>query len=187
MRYHQIGLFFPSSEMTLDQQLNCVMRFAIYFAIALLIVRGNINAAYIAIAAALITFWIYESETRSKQSKDELFDTLNIADTGKQKHAYKPTRENPFMNVMVTDYTSFPNRPPAGNWNDPDVKGQVRNNFEAGLARGTDDMFNKLASDRQYYTMPSTTIPNNQGDFARWLYHNPNPTYKEKGFSSSRK
>lgn len=157
------------------------MRFAIYFTIVMLVVRGNINALYIVIAAALITFLIYESETRTKQSKDELFDTLNIADKGKQKHVYKPTRDNPFMNVMLTDYSNFPNRPSAGAWTDPEVKGQVRRNFEEGLARGTDDLFNKMASDRQYYTMPSTTIPNNQGDFARWLYHNPNPTHKEKG------
>lgn len=181
MRHHQLGLFFPSLEMTLAEQLNCAMRFAIYFAVVLLVVRGSINALYIVIAAALMTFLIFESETRTKQSKDELFETLNIADTGAHKHAYKPTRDNPFMNIMVTDYTSFPNRPAAGAWVDPGVKGQVRRNFEDGLTRGTDDMFNKMASDRQYYTMPSTTIPNNQGDFARWLYHNPGLTHKEKG------
>lgn len=181
MTYHQIGMFFPSVEMGLDQQLNCIMRFAIYFTIVLLIIRGNINSLFIVIITAFITVLVYESKMRNSLSKHDLFDTLNIVDKGKSQHEYKPTRDNPFMNIMVTDYNKFPNRPPAGSWTDPRVKDDVHSNFDAGLMRGDDDVFNKQASDRQYYTMPSTTIPNNQGDFARWLYHVPAKTYKEDG------
>ena len=34
-------------------------------------------------------------------------------------------------------------------------------------------------SSRQFYTNPSTTIPNDQEAFAKWLYYNPEKTCKE--------
>ena len=40
------------------------------------------------------------------------------------------------------------------------------------------DIFNKNITQRQFYTMPVTTIPNEQTKFANWLYATP-PTCKE--------
>jgi hypothetical protein len=36
-----------------------------------------------------------------------------------------------------------------------------------------DDLFNRNTSQRQFYTTPVTTIPNDQTGFARWLYKLP--------------
>ena len=40
------------------------------------------------------------------------------------------------------------------------------------------DIYNNRNSQRQYYTMPNTQIPNDQTSFARWLYATP-PSCKE--------
>jgi hypothetical protein len=131
------------------------------------------------IFVSFVTFLIYNADNADTSNEKELFDKLNITRDKKQKHVYKPSIDNPFMNVMAGDYKTFPNRPPAGTWNDKSTREKVNTQFEKGLTRTDNDFYKKNASDRQYYTMPSTTIPNNQETFAKWLYHNPNKTYKE--------
>ena len=41
-----------------------------------------------------------------------------------------------------------------------------------------ESLFNNKSSQRQFYTLPSTTIPNDQGGFANWLY-NRGPSCKQ--------
>jgi len=55
---------------------------------------------------------------------------------------------------------------------------EVENNFSTNLYRDVSDLYGKNNNQRQYYTMPSTTIPNDQTSFARWCYLSP-PTCKE--------
>lgn len=183
MTVEQLGIFFPSREMTLEQQLNSVLRFAIYFALAIVALKGSMSVIYVALITALFTFLIYESEVLGKNNKKDLFQAMNVAETSnpRKRHIYKPTKDNPFMNVMVSDYEKFPSRPPAGDWSDPTVKKQINCQFNNGFKRSERDAFSKSASDRQYYTMPSTTIPNNQDAYANWLFSNPKKTYKEDG------
>lgn len=178
--YNKLGCFFPSAEMNTDEQMNCIMRFTIYFVISLLVLTRNINYLYLLVFVAFITAMIHKVDNATKVQESELYEKLNISkNNGYDKHTYKPSSNNPFMNVMAGDYKQFPNRPPASSWNDKTTRDNVNSKFENGLVRDVNDLYNKNASDRQYYTMPSTTIPNNQETFAKWLYHNPNKTYKE--------
>ena len=55
---------------------------------------------------------------------------------------------------------------------------KVEKDFNYNLYRDVSDLYNKNNSQRQYYTAPSTTIPNKQTEFAKWLYLAP-PTCKE--------
>ena len=85
-----------------------------------------------------------------------------------------PTKDNPFGNVLLSDYTNDPNIPPACDlFGDIDQHGtmdQVEEKFGENLYRNVDDVFGRTNSQRQFYTNPSTTIPNDQSTFARWLY-----------------
>jgi hypothetical protein len=90
-----------------------------------------------------------------------------------------PTIDNPFMNVTMKDYMNLDengtilDRQPACDSNDPDIKKQVDDYFKNNLYMDIDDVFGKMNSQRQFYTNPSTTIPNNQDEFAKWLYKTP--------------
>ena len=44
------------------------------------------------------------------------------------------------------------------------------------------DVFGKNQNQRQFITQPSTTVPNDQGSFANWLYKIPGKTCKEGGY-----
>ena len=49
-------------------------------------------------------------------------------------------------------------------------EGFLLRNFEE---QDVDDLFGRYNSQRQFYTMPSTTVPNDQKSFAEWLYKTP--------------
>jgi hypothetical protein len=172
----------PDRGQTLEQQLNSVMRFALYFTIVMLIIQKDVRVLYFLAFVAAIIYVIYTQNELEVKSKKELFNGLNITEDFKKRPCVKPSKDNPFMNVTFADYTDFPNRPKACNIEDSSE--EVAANFEIGLHRQEDDAYAKTASDRQYMTNPITTIPNNQTGFAEWLYK-VGPTCKEKGMSCS--
>jgi hypothetical protein len=71
------------------------------------------------------------------------------------------------MNVMLGDYINMPERPSACDVTDPLVQQAVRINTPE---LPQDDPFVDGRMDRQFYTMPSTTIPNDQKGFREFLY-----------------
>jgi hypothetical protein len=82
-----------------------------------------------------------------------------------------PTENNPLMNVLVSDYAAFPTRPRALDASAADVKERAGKLTCRNLYRDSDDIYGKNADcERPYYTMPNTTIPNDQAGFANWLY-----------------
>jgi hypothetical protein len=91
----------------------------------------------------------------------------------------KPTLDNPFMNATMKDYMNLDengkivDRPPACDPNDPEIKRMMDQSFGNNLYKNVSDVFGKMNSQRNFYTMPGTTVPNNADSFARWLYLSP--------------
>ena len=54
--------------------------------------------------------------------------------------------------------------------------------LHANLFKDVNDVFGKMNSQRQFYTMPNTKIPNAQDDFAKWLYANPKTCKEDQEF-----
>lgn len=92
-----------------------------------------------------------------------------------------PTSRNPFMNLLVDEYKYNPNRPSAAPVDDPTVKQTMDDYFRIQWYSDPTDVFGKNQGQRQFITQPSTTVPNDQGAFANWLYKIPGKTCKEGG------
>ena len=58
----------------------------------------------------------------------------------------------------------------------------VHNNFKNDLYNDVSDIFNRNNSQRSFYTVPSTTFPNEQNKFANWLYKLPKTCKEGNGF-----
>ena len=161
----KLGEFFPTAKMNLDEKLNAIVRCAIYISGALVLYSGNLNYIYIGLCALIATYIIYS------RKKIENFEN-------EQSIVY-PTKDNPFMNVQMTDYTDNPNRESANKVDDSlELRENITQNFNNKLYRNVGDIFERENSQRQFYTNPITTIPNDQTKFAEWLYKTP-PTCKE--------
>ena len=83
----------------------------------------------------------------------------------------KPTSDNPFMNPAVTEFGGDP--PAACNAEDEDIKDNIKVNFNHQLFRDVDELWERENSQRQFYTLPNTGVPNNQKEFAEWCWKLP--------------
>lgn len=171
-------LIWPSKDMTFAEQLNCLMRFSLYFALLILLIKQDINILFVPIFMGIFTYYIYMVDTKNKNNEKRLLEQYTmLKDKFTNTLCVKPTDNNPFMNVLMTDYSKNPNRPAACK-RSKKIDKEVKQAFDKNLYRDVDDIFHKNASDRQFYTNPVTTIPNDQTAFAKWLYHS-GPTCKE--------
>jgi hypothetical protein len=92
-----------------------------------------------------------------------------------------PSARNLFMNVLLEEVKYNPDRPQAAPVDNPTVKQTFDDYFRVQWFSDPTDVFGKNQSQRQFVTQPSTTVPNDQGAFANWLYKIPGKTCKEGG------
>jgi hypothetical protein len=92
-----------------------------------------------------------------------------------------PTARNPFMNITVDEYYYNPLRPAAASVGDTAVKADLDSFFKTEFTRDPTDVFGRSQSQRQFVTMPATTVPNDVGSLQDWLYKLPGKTCKEGG------
>ena len=163
--------FIPLQGMTFEGQLNSILRLGIYFSIIVFIFKRNINIFIIPVCVAIFTYLFYNFELTKRQKEKFMLEEQNLLKNKKDGTVcVKPTKDNPFMNVMMTDYKDNPDRPKACDITRANIKKMSEENFNEKLYRDVDDIFHKNASDRQFYTTSSTTIPNDAVAFAEWCY-----------------
>ncbi len=174
--------FFPNKTMNLAEQLNALLRLTIYIGLVLFLYNRNIKYLYIPILTGLFTYviWYYSKKNKEKfENIEEINDSIYAR---KDKNVVLPSKNNPFMNVLMSDYLENPNRIAASslnNYNNDELNKLIDNGFYYNLYRNLGDVFNKENSQRQFYTMPDGgQIPNDQGSLANWLYRN-GPSCKE--------
>ena len=175
--------FIPDKSMTFEEQLNAAFRFSILFSVLVFVIRHDYRVFFFAIFVGIVTAIMYTAKQQQANARAEQFDNLNVRYFPRTRKAcYKPSRNNPYMNVSLLDYQDFPNRPQACNVSNKQVKKEIKAFYDESLPRDADDVFHTKASDRQFFTNPSTTIPNDQEGFAKWLFQT-GKTCKEDSIS----
>jgi hypothetical protein len=97
----------------------------------------------------------------------------------KENTCRKPTADNPFANIVFADYLDAGNIPEPCNTDDKDIQTSMNQLYNSSIYRNIEDVFERENSQRIFYTVPITTVPNKQTEFANWLYKT-GPTCKEK-------
>jgi len=181
--------FFPFTEV--DKQcttsaLNSLTRFGIYSGLLIALVKLNPRWLLLSVAIALFTLgmWKYMDYTNSihesfldVESPIVDPDTVNgnyVPDIVGSTVRTEPTPANPFMNVLLTEYTDNPLRYAASS-----DTSFMDTYFDTLAHTNPGDVFQRTQGQRQFVTMPSTTIPNDQESFMNWLYRTPGKTCKE--------
>lgn len=90
----------------------------------------------------------------------------------------KPTVDNPFTNIVFSDYLDASNVAEPCNIDDKNIQSDMQNLYNSTIYRSLQDVFERENSQRMFYTVPIRTIPNDQTEFANWLYKT-GPTCKE--------
>ena len=198
--------FFPNKSQSTVQKLNAVTRLALYIVALLTIQSQSLEYikyfVYVLIATYAIHYFKLQKEQSQlkesvfrptelpqiievdKSSNKNLSRPYNSVETldNTNENCVKPTLDNPFMNVNYVDQLDAPNREEACDISDPEIKKDMDSKFMNNLFRDVNDLFGKNNSQRQFYTMPSTTIPNKQDEFARWLYLSPKTCKEDQDY-----
>ncbi len=181
-------LFFPQQGTSKIEQLNAIARFSIYLFVLLLLFGDPQNTLWLYIPIFLllstIVLWklmdkqIIASDNEEKGEHLDIDPTQNkiigLLDESKNKQTTnttcrKPTENNPLMNSLPYDYEEDLDVS-ACSIEDPNIAQQAKNEFNKNLFRDSNDLYEKANSQRTYYSMPSTTIANDQKAFAEWCY-----------------
>ena len=158
--------FLPTKEMTVPEALNSVIRFTIYSSLLISVITGK--SWYL----LLIPLVMFASVFLVK-----LFPTTQVLKetftSGTLPIRYaSPSANNPFMNVLFTDYVDDPERVPAPpNINENAVKESIDEAFARtnDLFMDTSNKYGLMQSARQWNTLASTTIPNDLDGFQKFL------------------
>ena len=164
--------FVPTYDMTTNERLNALSRLFVYSGLLLLAYLGQTWTLYIPIIGMAFALFLYkmrpEKVAPGRFVPDETpkTDDPNPFIPSKQPECIPPTLNNPFMNILQNEYVDNPTRPPACEY--AEVKDEVESNFHYNLYQDVDEaLWNKNNSQREFYTMPWTTIPNDRDSWMK--------------------
>ena len=181
----------PKNDNSLASNINAVTRTIVLLTLfGIFVIKHKPFKLLITSSIALVVLMAYykkleKENTTSTESQEGFIPTLpseeeyiqnkNISDN-RDKRFTEPSKENPFGNVMPKDIKENPERKQAApSYYDEvnkDIKKAVKENLDPKLFRDLGDDFSFDDSQRQFMTMPNTTIPNNQKGFAEFCYGN---------------
>lgn len=172
--------FFPTQDQSNAEKLNSIVRLSIYIAIGVFLYNSDTSFFVYALVVALFTVFIYKNKSEKLDNVEDSDNNEEMADEDEDvKECTRPTLDNPFMNFTMKDFLNIEDgqtvtKPPACNIEDPEIKKEIDNNFNNNLYRDVDDVFGKMNSQRQFFTMPWTSnLPDEKGEFKNWLYKTP--------------
>lgn len=184
--------FFPFTEndsRCTASALNSFTRFGLYLGVILTILRMDIAWILIGILFASLSVAAWEYMRQYGSIREEFVDTqapileptvvngAYVPDIIGAKPRTGPSDANPFMNILMTEFSDNPNRPPAKNLQES--RSEMDQYFNTMFYNDPGDAFQHTQSQRMWVSMPSTTIPNDQESYQNWLYRTPGQTCKE--------
>ena len=177
----------PNSDFNLARKLNAITRLIIILTILGYFFTKSPYIPVSALVSIVILVIIYKTKMKTEKVEEFVgsFKKRDAAvkdlDTILQKEFTMPTKKNPVMNVLMTEYSENPKRKPAA----PSYNEVVEEEINEKAQRKDNKLFKNLGDNlsfehsmRNFYAMPNTKIPNNQKDFANFCYGNM-PSCKE--------
>jgi len=161
----RITSLYPQKTDSFEEKLNSISRLVILLTILGFVYTRSIRMV---IACALTLFAIvivYRNKT-----KESIKEGL-VVERAPPAVFTSPTKNNPLMNVLLTDIESNPTRPPAEPAFAPKVEAQINENaVDPRIFKDLGDNIEFETSMRSFYATANTQIPNDQTAFAQFCY-----------------
>ena len=171
----------PMKNFDLNRKLNSLFRLSIFYSLIVYFVNKSSKTLLIPVGVGLFTIII------SKNLKmNNITENIRKLQNGDTKESFLmeevsegcriPERSNPFMNPTI--YGENNSQKPCLSYNNKGIQKDIEEKFNRNLYRDVNDIFGKNNSQRQFYTVPGKTNPNDLESYKNWLYSTP-PTCKE--------
>jgi len=169
-----IFVIIPTQQMSYDDKLNAISRLVIYLSLIGFLLTLSITYLIVGILT-LVGIYFY------KKKNKEGFTGKKVSFNEIKEEYYPITTTNPMNNILLTDYQDSKRKeaPPSFN---PEVTEIINKKTKESIKKlhsGLDvkQLFSGLGNNfefdnmmHQFYSMPSTTIPNDQAAFSEFLY-----------------
>lgn len=158
----------PTDYMTIEEKLNTLTRLIVFICFILAIVLQESKIILLMIILVIIIIIVYQFQKRTQDNLDTFLDDNNIK-VVENSVCTKPTKNNPFMNPSFVNMNNADDE--ACPINDKNIARSIDDIFNSTIFRDSDDIYDRNTSKRQFYTVPASSIPNDQTKFANWLYN----------------
>ena len=178
----QIFQLWPSTNLTVEKKLNALTRLFILLTLIGYAITKRFEFFIVSFLTLLGITLLYKKRQIQYKVVKEAFTTPkktnNINNKVKseffnlQSDNYtQPTKNNPMMNVLLTDIIDNPKRPPAAPAYEPPINKAINNStMDPRLFLDLGDNLSFDRSMRNFYAMPNTKIPADQKGFAEFCY-----------------
>lgn len=175
---HYLLEIWPDSELSMERKLNAITRLIILLTIIGYISTKSVRILMTSAITLVVLVMIYKNQkVEAYNGIKEGFAPIHKKHELKKiisKKYQMPTKNNPLMNVMPTDYRDQPDRKRAAPINnkviEEEVNKAVKESLDPKLFRNLGDNLTFEHSMRTFNAQPATTIPNNQEDFMKFCY-----------------
>ena len=162
-----IPILIPDINMTFEEKLNSIIRGLLFLGIIFTLVFNDPKYILFVLIIMIISIIIYNYQYEKNKQIEKYLNDNNL-DIINNKKCVKPTKSNPFMNPNILEKN---NMFAACSIENSKINKEMDEHFNENVFRETDDLYNKSLLPRQFYTMPSTTIPNEREKLGDWLYN----------------
>jgi hypothetical protein len=196
-QYHEMFEIFPTNKMSFERKVNSVIRLIILLSVIGFLITQSLTflVAGIVTTGLIMLLYYYQKNKEVKEQSVaptvpaivegfEEIKTEQEMDTLMENDYVPTTQVNPLSNVLMTEYTDDPLRKPAPPAFNPVVSDNVTSsikqavqtmnstidNTNTQLFGGLYNQFDLDQSNRAFYSTAITTIPNDQGAYASFLY-----------------
>ena len=142
--------FVPTANMSVPEALNAVVRFSVYLSV-LLFATSTDPLYLLLIPLVMITTVVLNAVFPKAKKITESFVSSYV---GTDKTM--PTPDNPFMNASLADINDNPERPPAADVTEINVRDRVNQSFAqtSNIYMDTSDVFDLVQAQRNFHTVP---------------------------------
>ena len=157
----------PSEEMSFDEKLDAASRFIGYAAALTFWRNPNSQSSLLLVIVFVFLRWLKKTSNVPQKQEEEVKE--NFESKVGTKDCTPPIKKNPYMNPLMYESRQ---KAPACPIENKKIAKKADQIFQQTMFKDVDDVWNRRTNSRQFYTMPSTTFPNNQKAFAKALYGN---------------
>ena len=156
--------------MSFKDKILAITNIIIFISLILSLITKNIAFILFGIILIIFLYYIYLYNDKVIIDTNETLKNRNLSIVD-NKLCVIPTIENPFMNPSIIDYTNNNNNIKSCPIDKDIINNNINNYFQQNVYKDVNDIYEREFSARQFYTMPSTTIPNDRKSYEDWLYY----------------
>ena len=179
----RITELWPDKQFSASRKLNAITRVIILLTILGYFISKSVKIIITGIVTLLFIVFIYHIQVKKEQEEQEMknimkegFDSMSPKfDKIMEQNFTTPTKNNPMMNVLLPEIHDKPNRKEAAPSYNTNIRKEINEKAKSNLK--DDKLYNNLGDNlshqhmmRNFHSMPNTSVPNNQKDFAMFCY-----------------